>query len=475
MSGSDFSFLKNKPSGTCITEKHFHRSLPLQPGGTVRASVQNRLVMSLFLRFAGVLCFLFIGIASPAQPDSIRRTPWLQRKPGAELKLSAMLQFWTTYTMGQEIFDADLKTYLPVEDRLNAYFRRARVLLRGEPYEGLNYYLALHFDQAGHDLLSATQGPNNAAEPAVGVWDAFVQWRLPFAGDALHLTGGWFRPQFQRESITPAWSVASMEKSTSQNYVRQHLTGRGPGRAAGLNIGGMVKGERVSLLYNAGLFNPLLTGLGGNSVGIKYAPLLTGRVSLSLGDPEMERYAIAYTTQYFGERKGISFDFNLARQGQTDQFESAVAFGPGFLFNYGPWNLDGEWIWMQRNGHSAGDRFFSARAASGHVRFGYNIPAGRFLLQPAGMLMLFDGAMDAAGQADARALKLSAGTEHSIDFGLNWYLNRRDLAIQLHYTMHRGDAGAAEDGSTVNAFFNQATIGAIRRGNWIGLGFNAVF
>ena len=97
------------------------------------------------------------------------------------------------------------------------------------------------------------------------------------------------------------------------------------------------------------------------------------------------------------------------------------------------------------------------------------------MLQPSAMLMRFEGAMDAAGQADARALKLSSGKEQTIDFGLNYYLRKRDMVIQLHYTLHSGEAGAAGDGSTVNAYFNQNTIGAIRRGNWIGLGMNAVF
>ncbi len=432
--------------------------------------------MPLYLRIALIACFSVGSILSFAQPDSsVAQTQWLKPKPGAMLKASAMLQFWTTYTIGQELYDAEQKVYIPVDNRVNAYFRRARFLLRGEPYEGLRYYLAMHFDQAGHDLLSATQGPNNSAEPAVGIWDAFVQWRLPVAGDALHLTGGWFRPQFQREAVTPAWAVASMEKSTAQNYVRLHLTGRGPGRAAGLNLGGMLKGEGWSLLYNAGFFNPLLTGLGGNSVGIQYAPLLSGRVSLGIGDPEMEQYGIAYTMNYFGARRGLSLDFNLARQGRTDQFVSALAYGPGFLFNHGPWAIDGEWIWMQRNAHRTGNQLFSARNGAGHLRMGYNIPAGRFVIQPAGMAMWFDGPMDAAAQADAHALRLSSGREHTLDFGVNWYLNRRDLAIQLHYTIHQGNAGAAGDGATVNAYFNQATIGPIRRGNWIGLGFNAIF
>lgn len=377
--------------------------------------------------------------------------------------------------MGQEVYDAATLSYRPVDDRLNIYFRRARLLMRGEPYEGLKYYLAMHYDQAGHDLLSATQGPTNQAEPTVGIWDAFIQWKLPVGKDHLHFTAGWFRPQFQRESITAAWSVSSFEKSMSQNYVRTHLTGRGPGRAAGINLGGMIKKEKLSLLYNVGFFNPLLTGLNGNSVGAQYAPLLAGRLSLALGDPEMEQYGIAYGTNFFNERKGISIDLNIARQGSTDQFQRSFAWGPGLMLNYGRWNVDGEWMFLQRQGLRNETNAFTARSGTGHIRAGYNITIGKFMLQPSAMLMRFNGAMNAAGQADARALKLSSGREQTFDFGLNYYLRKRDMVIQLHYTLHSGDAGTAGDGSTVNAYFSQNTIGAIRRGNWIGLGMNAIF
>lgn len=406
-----------------------------------------------------------------ASTDSTRTDIWVKPRAGALLKPSAMVQTWATYTFGQELYDAQRHDYVPVDNRLNVYLRRARLLFRGEPYEGLQYFLAMHFDQAGHDLLSATQGPNNMSEPSVGIWDAFVQYRLPFAGDALHLTAGWFRPQFQRESITTGWGVSSLEKAMSQNYVRTHLTGRGPGRAAGLNLGGMIKGERIALLYNTGLFNPLLTGLAGNSVGIQYAPLLSGRLSLQLGDPEMASYGLGYTTNYFGKRKGLSIDVNIARQGQTDQFQVSNAWGTGFLFNHGAWVIDGEWVWMARKGVGA----TAARSETGHLRMGYNIPVGKYVLQPAGLIMLFDGSMDAGEQAQAKNLKMGAGSEQTIDLGINWYLNKRDLVIQLHYTLHDGDAGDANPGNTVNAYFNQATIGAIRRGNWLGLGFNAIF
>jgi hypothetical protein len=106
---------------------------------------------------------------------------------------------------------------------------------------------------------------------------------------------------------------------------------------------------------------------------------------------------------------------------------------------------------------------------------GYNIQVGKYVLQPAGLIMFFEGGMDGPAQAQARTLKMGAGKEQTIDLGINWFLNKRDLVIQLHYTLHQGDAGAAGPGSTVNAFFNQTTVGAIRRGDWLGLGFNAIF
>ena len=52
---------------------------------------------------------------------------------------------------------------------------------------------------------------------------------------------------------------------------------------------------------------------------------------------------------------------------------------------------------------------------------------------------------------------------------------KEGLKVLLHYTWRAGDPGAAGDGATVNEYFYQSGVGAIRRGNWIGLGINAIF
>lgn len=337
----------------------------------------------------------------------------------------------------------------------------------------------MFYDLAGRDLLSSSIGGTNPAQPNFGVWDGFFQYQLTKGSQAAWLTGGWFRPQMQRESITSGWSVNSFEKSMSQNYVRRHLVGTGPGRAAGLNIGGLFQGEKVGLNYNLGVFNPLTTSPLGQTVGREFAPLIAGRAVLYLGDPELTKYKIGYETNFYNKRKGVSLDFNASYQGQTDLFEESLAFGPGMLLNWGPLNLDGEWIFMTRSStrttSDGASRAFDYTSNTGHVRVGYNITVGKYMLEPVFMVMQFNGGETAEEQADASAVGAFSGSEQTYDAGVNLYLDRRNLKLMLHYTWRDGDPGAAGDGARVNQFFSQSGIGAIRRGNWLGLGLHAIF
>ncbi len=406
-----------------------------------------------------------------AQAPAVQR--WLPKNSRYVPDVKAFMQLWSIYSTGMEVYNANSGKYEAVDDRFNVSFRRARLAFAGEPYQNLKYNVVLFYDQAGRDALSSGVGAVNKADPAVGIWDAFVQWKIS-KNESLNLVGGWFRPQMQRESITSGWSSTSFEKSMSQNYLRTHLVGTGPGRAAGLNLGGILTKNKISLNYNLGIFNPITASLSGTSVGKKYAPLLVGRTSLSLGDPEFQKYGISYDINFFNKRKGVSLDLNVARQGETELFQSSTAYGPGLLLNWGPLNFDGEWMFMEREGlDSLGS--FTANEATSHLRLGVNLPTGKFVLEPVFMVMKFKGEMAAKGQADAAQLKMSSGEETTFDAGVNWYLDGKNLKLALHYTWRNGDAGAAGDGSQVNAFFSQPGVGAIQRGNWLGLGLNAIF
>jgi hypothetical protein len=425
----------------------------------------------------------FTGAKAHSQTDTSKVRLWLKKNERFKPEFRTMLQLWGIYATGMEVYNKGAMRYDPVDDRLNLFMRRARFVVSGEPYKRLKYTTMFLYDQAGRDVLTSGIGGSNKADPAVGILDAFLQWQVT-TNEVLNLTGGWFRPQMQRESITSGWATNSFEKSMSQNYVRNHLTGSNAGRTMGLNAGGLVQWDmalikKATLNYNLGIFNPVTAALSGTSAGYKFSPLFAGRISLSFGDPEMTRYGLSYDINYFNKRKGASLDFNYSTQGETDLFKSSRAYGPGLLFNWGPLNLDSEWIWLERKGDrtlaDGSVRNFKAVSSTGHVRVGTNIPAGRFILEPVIMAMQFYGAMDAAGQDDATAVKESSGEETTFDAGLNWYLDGKNLKIMLHYTWHKGDPGDAGEGSQVNMFFSQNSVGAIRRGDWLGLGINAVF
>lgn len=420
----------------------------------------------------------FLVFTGHSQTDAGKVQRWLQKNPQFVPEIKTMIQLWGLYSIGMEVYDADQKRYNKVENRFNLLLRRARFSVGGEPYAGLKYSVVFFYDQTGRDILASGVGGPNKADPAVGVWDAFLQWQIA-GNEALNLTGGWFRPQIQRESITSAWATNSFEKAMSQAYVRTHLTGTGPGRAMGLNLGGIFTGEKISLNYNVGIFNPVSASLNGASAGEKFSLLLAGRLSLWLGDPELTKYGISYDINYFNKRKGVSIDLNVSRQGESDIFRSSTLVGPGILLNWGPLNLDGEWLRISRRGEieEPGGQIstFIATAGTGHLRAGINLPTGRFILEPTIMVMHFSGEMNTQAQEEAGLVNMPYGEESTYDAGLNWYLDGKNLKLMLHYTWRSGNAGEAGEGAQANMFFSQNGIGAIRRGDWAGLGLSAVF
>lgn len=425
---------------------------------------------------------LFAVLLLPA--SSFSQEYFIKERKDWKVEPVIMLQFWGVYGHGQEVFNVQTGQYDPVGDRINFQIRRGRFGFRTQPYETLKFTVIGNFDLVGRDALVGTIGGYNPPTPNVGLWDAFFTWKISPESESLHLTGGFFRPQFSRESITSGWSTTSMEKSMSQNYIRRHLVGTGPGRATGLNLGGLIRGRgKRAFSYNAGIFTPLHSAdptakFAGLSAGIDASPLLTARTVLHVGDPEQTRYKIGYDINYYSERKGVSIGLNGAYQGKTDLFARGMAFGADALLNYGPLNLDAEWIWMQRSGTRSNGatslRSFDYGSRTGHARLGYNLVVGEKFIEPVFMVMFFEGGKAAEEQADAAAVGAFSGSEQTYDLGLNWYLNKKHLKLTLHYTWHQGDPGQAGPGATVNAYFSQSSIGAIHRGDWLGLGMNVI-
>ena len=147
------------------------------------------------------------------------------------------------------------------DDRLNVQLRRLRLGVKGQPYENLKFNITTSLDFVGKDILDGTEAvQNNGASPRFRIWNAFLQWRLKSGSESFNIVAGYLPAQIGRENITAALRVPSMEKSWSQNYMRRHIVGVGPGRVTGFNLGGLLGNleSNLSFKYDIGLYLSLI-------------------------------------------------------------------------------------------------------------------------------------------------------------------------------------------------------------------------
>lgn len=421
------------------------------------------------------LCFSTIVWSQQTQKSESES--WFKK---LNIQPSLAVQVWGTYTTNQYLFDEAKGNYVKVDDRFNMMIRRTRFGFKAAPSENFQFVAIGAFDFIGRDVMTGpVGGTNNGNLPSFGLWHAFFQWRIKKDNEAFNLIGGYFVPQIGRESMTGAFNVPSFEKSWDQNYLRTHLTGHGSGRVAGLNFGGLWlnSNKKFGIQYHLGIHNPNYVNFGGNSSGVRSSSMIVARTVLYIGDPEQEQYKISYKLNYFGKRKGLSIGFSGAYQGATDIFTQNTAAEVDILFNWGPLNVDGSWIFMQRKGELDLGNTIEYSTNAGHIRATYNIPVvnGRYVLEPAFMLMQYNGGTSSEALFKADLLKTRAGLDYTYDAGFNLHLVKDRLSLFFHYTWYYGSDGAAEPGNTVNIFYTQNSVGAIQRGNWLGLGINAAF
>lgn len=392
------------------------------------------------------------------------------------LKVGVAFQVWTTYTMGAETINPESAQFEAVDDRLNFQLHRSRLSFSGQPYKTIKFNLTSAYDFVGQDVLGGTEQPgNNGASPRLRLWNATVHWQLNPAHQKLNLTAGYFLPQIGRESITAALRSNSFEKAWSQNYLRRHLVGTGPGRVGGVNLGGLIKtSDKFSYSYDVGVFNPSFANFGGTSAGREYSPLLVGRLVGYFGDPEMENYTLGHKVNYFGKRNGLSLALSVARQGENDIFSRNTAVGTDFLLNWQNISLDGEWTFLARE-TEVGPQTFSVNSSTGYLRLGINFTMKNgYVFEPVVMHVQYNGEEEAEDQIRALGLGSPSGTERITDFGVNLYFNP-SLKLSLFYTLRNGDSGELDDALQVNNFFTTPGGGSMRKGNMIGLGLAAVF
>lgn len=412
-----------------------------------------------------------------ATPEPVQG--FVVKTPNFAFQPFAQLQAWGTYSRDRQ---AQLNTTTDLEnvdDRANFFFRRARVGIRGVPYQRLNYTLSLFYDNVGHDSLSNTRNLTNPATgtganagrqndvtrsgTVVGVWDAFLTWKMSETSDLAHVTFGYFRPQISRESLTPAFSVNSFEKAISQNYVRQAVIGRGFGRGVGINLGGLVKREGWGTRYNVGVFNrtttgdtvstgtPPASGTFGETQGNKNSLVSVARAEVYFGDPEMEKYGLGIQSNFFGRRNGITLAINGSHQDRTPNYFGSRNIGADILWNYRYLTLELEGFLLDYKSNTSPR---DVTAKTGLARVGYSFPLknGTYL-EPAAMISGYFG----EDQSEF------TGRDVVIDGGLNWYLDENRYKFYLHYT-HQDAEGGPGAGNLGNR------PGTFSYGDYYGLG-----
>ena len=401
---------------------------------------------------------------------------WPKLNKDLQFKPIVALQFWGTYTHDIQQYDAQSEQYLPVDNRANFLIRRSRLGFKVQPYDFLQIKVVTAIDMVGRDLYSGFNGgSNNGSFPNIGLWEGSLNWKLAKQNDHFYLYIGYYPPAVGLSSLTSAFQVPSLSKSFSQAYIRQNLVGRNPGRTSGLSLGGVLgqQEKKVSGQYELGVHNPSFPSAGGNTSRSR-SLLYTGRLQLFIGDRPYQGFKRNSPLNFYNQRDGLTLAVAGSWQGKNDRAQAAYTAGLDLVANWGAFNLNGEYYGLWRAGRFS-DQDFVYSSRTGFIRSSYNMTvANKFFLEPSFMWKFFRGGTSAIAQAQAASVNDFSGTDNAFDIGVNWHINRHKLKVALHYTFQNGDAGAAGPGATVNQFFSQGGLGAIQRGNWLGMGLNIV-
>jgi hypothetical protein len=363
-----------------------------------------------------VLTLLLLSTAAPSAFAQFK----IELGDGRELTITQAVQAWDVVSFRMNGSSADTRN--------DIYLRRGRFGLEGKLRSNVSFNLSVAYDGIGKDSYTPTSGSANAGDNRdLFIWDASWIWSH---SPEFNIVFGYFRPQVGREQMGSEFYVLSFDKSLADGLPRLHLLGRSTGRETGVNVGGLLLRDGWSLNYNAGMFDPSSSTIIGT--GRKWSPLLTGRLALSVGDPEMTQYKISYGQGGYGKRNGATIGVNAARQGATVRFSSNALYGADLLANYGPLDVSAEYDWLRRSTTRFGGSTPTTDAVF-HVKAGVYIPITEDqAIEPTAM---FTGERGDDG-TDYLSLHSNFYTGASdrdlYDAGVNWLIDKDRFKINLH-------------------------------------------
>ncbi|WP_456464370.1 porin [Persephonella sp.] len=383
---------------------------------------------------AGLVIILIIS-------GTVKAGPKFHFGEDKDLEIFLMGQIWTVYGFNIDIpGQSNLKN-----TRGDIYIRRGRFGFKGDLMKNLSWKIWFAYDNFGKndlnpvDIVKGTVNTGGLTYSRFEVWDAYFTWAVDEQFGNISL--GYFRPQIGKESITSGFAVLSFEKGLPNFYVRRHIIGKpdtgstgfssANGRIFLINWGGLYKSSGWSLNWNF--------GVGDNqnyTTSSNWSPLLSARLALSIGDPEMKKYKLGYTQTYFGKRNGVTLGLNYGHQGKgVDRkfipdgypdgkpFDKNEMYGIDILANYGQVDLFGEYDILKRrwaDGTDYSDKVWTVKAA-----YNFKFLDGQ-ILQPAIAYGVFDP--DNNGNSIYGRKK-----NVMLDIGVNWYIQEQKIKLTLHY------------------------------------------
>ncbi len=380
----------------------------------------------------------------------------------SSLELFSQAQFWAVGSYSPNDVPEPAK-------RLDFYMRRARFGLRGQVHPQLDYLFSFAFDNLGKDPYSGTIGTGQKLEMTeFRIWDAYFNYHLDSTW--ANISFGLQRPVVSREYTNPWNGVTSLEFALTYYYLRDHLTTRPSARETGVNVGGLcVDSNRIwGIIYNVGIFDATQEKTSDIAGSINWSPLVTGRLGVSIGQPESKYHKLSNDLNTFGKRAGLTISGYATYQGQVDEkydttklafdsskaaytirgykggFKSNQVIGADFIANYKGLTLDGEYSVLSRDFSEtflATNTYLTAKKLTNfgnysdkvwHIRGAYAFPVlGKHFIEPAIMYTKFKG--------DAKSINYPSGQDKILDAGVNWYLNKNNLKLSIHWLNQSGN------------------------------------
>ena len=327
------------------------------------------------------------------------------------------VETWATYSHGAKTSDGADYAGQP-----NLMFRRVRFGGKGHPYSWLGYQVELNLDRLGQSDYSSVKGSYGGLD----VWKAFFTAKLLAKSDLLYLHAGYYWAAVSREFNTSPWAVGSLDKSRADWYLRKFMTGKGNGIESGFGLGGLKNYDNFGINYRAGVYFPKAYSSAEYS-----SVLYTGRLMLSLGDPEQTSYSYTLSGNQWGKRNGVTLGFGGSAMSQSEVgdllYKDSYTYGADILINLGGLRIDGEYFKMKRKSGGYADY----DGDEWHIRAGYDFVIDHTFLEPVIHYEKYKG-------EGAKEIFSKIGDDKTLDIGVNWYIHKDKLMFGAHYVDQNG-------------------------------------